>query len=95
MIQGTGLTTSSRFVWKLMHESGIKPCTVNRYHKPITQTEYSQRANLSQLNNDGSILYTDINYIQIINKNWVYLASVFDVKTRKVIAYNIDKYMTD
>ncbi|MHC9532037.1 hypothetical protein ACVPPR_01070 [Dellaglioa sp. L3N] len=95
MIQGTGLTTSSRLVWKLMHESGIKLCTVNRYHKPITQTEYSQRVNLSQLNNDGSILYTDINYIQIINKNWVYLASVFDVKTRKVIAYNIDKYMTD
>lgn len=40
---------------------------VNRHHKLMTQTEYGQKANLAQFNNNGSVLYTDTTYTQLIS----------------------------
>lgn len=94
VIRSLGIKISDRLTWKLMKECGIKSHMNKRYKKPTTQTEYDQRPNLAHLSSNGDVLYTDITYIQLINRKWVYLASVFDAKTRKVVSYSISKNMT-
>lgn len=62
--------------------------------KPKTYTEVAQLPNLIRKMTDWSkVLLTDITYIRVKGK-WVYLASLYNPETRRVIAHKIRAHMT-
>jgi putative transposase len=86
---------SDRFVWQLMNESGIKSRMQKRYNKPTTVNDKDQMPNLiSNLDDMSGVITTDITYIQLADKRWVYMASAYDPENRKVLAYQIADTMT-
>ncbi|MBZ1528079.1 MULTISPECIES: hypothetical protein [Lactobacillales] len=42
----------------------------------------------------SGVLTTDITYIQLTDKTWVYIASAYDPENRKVLSYQIADAMT-
>lgn len=42
----------------------------------------------------SEVVTTDITYIQLINQKWVYLATAYDPKARKVLAWQVGQQMT-
>ncbi|WP_236154655.1 hypothetical protein [Lactobacillus delbrueckii] len=47
------------------------------YKKPTTTTDTPQKPNfMKNLDDLSGVLTTDITYIQLMNRNWVYLATV-------------------
>lgn len=80
---------------KLMRELGIQSRMHKRYNKSKTTVDVAQRPNLIRYLADLSgVWQTDITYIQLTNKEWVYLASVYDPERRRVLGYKISDTMT-
>lgn len=89
------LAISDRFVWQLMSEAGIKSRVQRRYNKPTTVNDKDQMPNLiGNLDYLSGVLTTDITYIQLTDKTWVYMASAYDPENRKVLSYQIAYTMT-
>lgn len=89
------LAISDRFVWQLMSEAGIKSRMQRRYNKPTTVNDKDQMPNLiGNLDYLSGVLTTDITYIQLTDKTWVYMASAYDPENRKVLSYQIAYTMT-
>ncbi|WP_425473522.1 IS3 family transposase [Weissella cibaria] len=89
------MAISERFVWQLMSEAGIKSRMQRRYNKPTTVNDKDQMPNLiGNLDDLSGVLTTDITYIQLTDKTWVYMASAYDPKNRKVLSYQIADTMT-
>jgi putative transposase len=87
---------SNRTVWSVMKELGIQS-NMNRHRstKPRTFTDTPQKPNLMAKFDDLSgIVTTDITYIQLLSKKWIYLATAYDPENRKVLAYKIGSHMT-
>lgn len=85
---------SSQLVYRLMAELGIKSRMVKKRKKPTTFTEYEQRPNLiKNLDDNSGVLLTDITYIPVNNK-WVYLASLYEPESRKVLSHRVSATMT-
>lgn len=85
---------SSQLVYRLMAELGIKSRMVKKRKKPTTFTEYEQRPNLiKNLDDKSGVLLTDITYIPVNNK-WVYLASLYEPESRKVLSHRVSATMT-
>ncbi len=83
-----------KLVYRVMQELGIQSRMVRKISKPKTHTNDAQRPNLiKDLANQSQILVTDITYIPL-QRSWLYLASVYNPTTRRVIAYNIGSEMT-
>lgn len=60
----------------------------------IYQLMCEQRPNLIKTLSDKSkVLLTDITYISV-NQKWVYLASLYNPETRRVVVYKIGEHMT-
>lgn len=56
--------------------------------------DYEQRPNLiKHLTDQTGVLLTDITYIPVKN-DWVYLASIYNPTTRKVVAYKVHEQWT-
>ncbi|WP_270997390.1 IS3 family transposase, partial [Listeria seeligeri] len=88
------LHTSPAFIYGIMRELGIQSRMVKKMQKPKTYTEYEQRPNLIKKQADNTkVLLTDITYIPVHGK-WVYLASLYDPVTRRVVAHKIGSNMT-
>lgn len=88
------LGVSRRLVYQLMCELGIRSRMVKKLNKPKSYVTEVQRPNLVKKNVDQlNVLLTDITYIRVKQK-WVYLASLYNPKTRRVIAHKISEYMT-
>jgi putative transposase len=89
------LAISDRFVWQLMSEAGIKSRMQKRYNKPTTVNDKDQMPNLiAGLDDLSGVITTDITYIQLTDKRWVYMASAYDPENRQVLAYQIADAMT-
>lgn len=89
------MAISDRFVWQLMSESGIRSRMQRRYNKPTTVNDKDQMPNLiCNLDDLSRVLTTDITYIQLTDKTWVYMASAYDPEHRKVLSYQIADTMT-
>ncbi|GJM47975.1 transposase [Weissella soli] len=89
------LAISDRFVWQLVSEAGIKSRMQRRYNKPTTVNDKDQMPNLiGNLDDLSGVLTTDITYIQLTDKTWVYMASAYDPENRKVLSYQIADTMT-
>ncbi|QIL50046.1 IS3 family transposase [Weissella coleopterorum] len=85
---------SQRMVYKQMYALKIRSRMTKRINKPKTHTEYDQRPNLIKgLPDQSNILLTDITYIPVKN-TWVYLASMYNPVTRRVISYKVGSHMT-
>lgn len=85
-----------RLVWELMNEMSLKSRTVRKsYKKPTTTTDTPQKPNLMKnLDDLSGVLTTDITYIQLMNRDWVYLATVYDPEKRRVVSYGLSSEMT-
>ena len=89
------LAISDRFVWQLMSEAGLKSRMQKRYNKPTTVNDKDQMPNLIiNLDDLSGVITTDITYIQLTDKTWVYMASAYDPEDRKVLSYRIADTMT-
>lgn len=89
------MAISDRFVWQLMSEAGIKSRMQRRYNKPTTVNDKDQMPNLiGNMDDLSHVLTTDITYIQLTDKTWVYMASAYDPENRKVLSYQIADTMT-
>ena len=84
-----------RLVWELMNEMSLKSRMVGKsYKKPRTTTDTPQKPNLMKnLDDLSGVLTTDITYIQLMNRNWVYLATVYDPEKRRVVSYGLSSEM--
>ncbi|WPH54182.1 IS3 family transposase [Lacticaseibacillus paracasei] len=87
---------SDRTIWKVMRELGIQSTMYRkRSKKPTTTTDMPQKPNLMRhLADLSEVVTTDITYIQLINQKWVYLATAYDPKARKVLAWQVGQQMT-
>ncbi|ORI73512.1 transposase, partial [Leuconostoc mesenteroides subsp. cremoris] len=85
-----------RLVWELMNEMSLKSRMVRKsYKKPTTTTDTPQKPNLMKnLDELSGVLTTDITYIQLMNRDWVYLATVYDPEKRRVVSYGLSSEMT-
>ena len=73
---------------------GIRSRMVKKLNKPKSYVTEAQRPNLVKKNFDQlNVLLTDITDIRVKQK-WVYLASLYDPKGRRVIAHKVSEYMT-
>jgi len=88
------LGVSRRLVHQLMCELGIRSRMVKKFNKPKSYVTETQRPNLVKKDVDQlKVLLTDITYIQVKQK-WAYLASLYDPRTRRVIAHKVSEHMT-
>lgn len=87
---------SDRTIWQLMRELGLQSTMYHkRPKKPTTTTDTPQKPNLMRhLADLSGVVTTDITYIQLINQTWVYLATAYDPKARKVLAWQVGQRMT-
>ena len=66
-----------------------------RYNKTTTVNDKDQMPNLiANLDDLRGALMTDITYIQLTDKTWVYMAGVCDPENRKVLSHQIADRMT-
>ena len=66
-----------------------------RSKKTTTTTDMPQKLNLMRYLADLSeVVTSDITYIQLINQIWVYLATAYDPKVRKIIGWQVGQQMT-
>jgi len=87
-------SVSSYLIYRIMQHLGIQSRMSKSRKKPKTHTEIEQKPNLIKpLIDNSPVLLTDITYIPVKNR-WVYLASLFDPTTRRVISHKVGEYMT-
>ncbi|WP_139843539.1 IS3 family transposase [Enterococcus sp. 7E2_DIV0204] len=85
---------SRYLIYRLMRELGIHSRMIKKMKKPSTYTDVAKLPNLIRKMNDWSkVLLTDITYIRVKGK-WVYLASLYNPETRRVIAHKVGAHMT-
>ncbi|GAK31816.1 hypothetical protein WOSG25_160310 [Weissella oryzae SG25] len=88
-------TMSNYMALKLMRQLNIRSIMVKRYRKPAAKNNYVQRENIIKKFDDLSGGWsTDITYLQLVNRQWVYLATAYNPETRSVLSYKIGKQMT-
>ncbi|WP_260210245.1 IS3 family transposase [Lactiplantibacillus pentosus] len=49
---------------------------------------------MKKLDDLSGVLATDITYIQLMNREWVYLATIYDPEKRRVVSYGLSPEMT-
>lgn len=77
-----------------MRELGIQSRMIKKLKKPKSYTEIDQFPNLIRKMSDWSkVLLTDSTYIPMRGK-WIYLASLYQPETLRVIAYKVGANMT-
>lgn len=64
-----------------------------RFNKPTTTVEHKQRPNLIRHLPETNAWRMDITYLKLSNGQWVYLASVLELQTRKILAHQISATM--
>lgn len=93
-----GVKGSERTVSRIMTKNDWKSCTVKKYkattnskHKhPVSENILYRQFKASKPN---QLWVTDITYIPT-NEGWLYLASVMDLYSRKIVGWAMDKTMT-
>lgn len=93
-----GWTVSSKTVAVLMKEMGLRSITVKK-HKATTNSKHNQPVYANVLNRQFNVIapnkvwVTDITYIATL-QGWVYLASVMDLFSRKIVGWSLGSRMT-
>ncbi len=92
-----GIKVSERTVSRIMTKKQWKSCTVKKYkattnskhQHPVSENVLNRRFKASKPN---QLWVTDITYIPT-NEGWLYLASVMDLYSRKIVGWAMDKTM--
>lgn len=97
LLRKEGLTTAQRTVSKYMKELGIKSIVVRKF-KPQSKKRadigYENELNqVFKTDRPNKAWVTDITYIWTKKDKWVYLASVMDLFSRKIVGYEVSKKM--
>lgn len=93
-----GVTVSERTVSRIMTKNQWKSCTVKKY-KATTNSKHKHPVSENVLNRQfkatlpNQYWVTDITYIPT-NEGWLYLATVMDLFSRKIVGWAMDKTMT-
>lgn len=93
-----GVPVSERTVSRIMTENNWKSCTVKKYkattnsrhNHPVSDNVLDRQFKVDQPNQSW---VGDITYIPT-NEGWLYLASVMDLYSRKIVGWSMDKTMT-
>lgn len=98
-LEKRGFGVSSRTVQRIMKEQGIKSRTVKKFKVQTTDSDHNLRIypNLVdqqfKKNSPGEVWVADITYIWT-SEGWVYLASIMDLFSRKIIGFNMGSRIT-
>lgn len=93
-----GVSISERTVTRIMKENGIQSRTVKKY-KATTNSKHSLPVQENVLNREFAASkpnekwVTDITYIST-SEGWLYLASVMDLYSRKIVGWHMSERMT-
>ncbi|SEO33240.1 Transposase InsO and inactivated derivatives [Amphibacillus marinus] len=93
-----GIKVSERTVSRIMTKNQWKSCTVKKY-KAITHAKHQLPVYENVLDRQFKVSkpneawVTDITYIPT-HEGWLYLASVMDLYSRKIVSWAMDKTMT-
>jgi transposase InsO family protein len=93
-----GIAVSTKTVARLMKTMGLRSRTVRKY-KATTNSNHSQPVYDNVLNREFNVAapnrawVTDITYIST-EQGWVYLASVMDLFSRKIVGWSQGGHMT-
>ncbi|MGI6684442.1 MAG: IS3 family transposase [Bacillota bacterium] len=93
-----GVKVSGRTVSRIMTKNQWKSCTVKKYkattnskhQHPVSENVLDRQFKASKPN---QLWVTDITYIPT-NEGWLYLATVMDLYSRKIVGWAMDKTMT-
>ena len=98
VLQNKGVRVHQKRVSRLMKEHGIRSKTVRKY-KQTTNSKHSMPVSENLLNQEFSASHpnqkwvTDITYCRT-EEGWLYLASVLDLCTRKIVGWQVSSRMT-
>jgi putative transposase len=93
-----GVQVSEKTVARIMKELGLKSRTVKKY-KATTNSKHNLPVAENVLNQQftaerpNQVWMTDITYIHT-DEGWLYLASVMDLYSRKIVGFSMDERMT-
>ena len=93
-----GYKVSEKYVGNIMRENGLKAHYIKPYTTTTRDCDFSSRLH-NVLNRDfspvkpNSAWCTDITYIWTQDEGFVYLTSVMDIYSRKIIAWKLSKTM--
>ena len=91
-----GITVGLKLVQKLMHEQGIKSVVNKKFKPERNKSDHLSRENLvvSEPTAMNQVWSTDITYIHTQAQGWVYLSTIMDRYSKKIIAWDISQRMT-
>ncbi len=98
VLKQQGVETSQKTVARIMKELGLKSRTVKK-HKATTNSKHNLPVAENVLNQQftaekpNQVWMADITYIPT-DEGWLYLASLEDLCTRKIVGFHMDERMT-
>ncbi|GAX91121.1 transposase [Effusibacillus lacus] len=98
VLRSEGEKVSQKTVARIMKELGLRSRTVKKY-KATTNSNHSLPVQENKLNQQfvaeapNQVWMADITYIPT-DEGWLYLASIMDLYTRKIVGWYADKQMT-
>jgi putative transposase len=98
LLRKEGMVVSQKTVARLMKTNDLRSRTVKKY-KATTNSKHSHPVHENTLNQQflvekpNQIWVTDITYIPT-REGWLYLASVMDLYSRKIVGWHVDSQMT-
>lgn len=99
VLRSEGLSISDKTVGKYMRTLGIQSIvyeTFKKRHSTLTDNEKKKIINLIKdldITKPNQVWTTDITYIKTSKDGWVYLSSIMDLYSRKIIAWNVGHNM--
>lgn len=99
LLQSEGWTVSERLVGKLMQENNLRSCVSKKFKVTTTDSNHSSPIAPNVLNQQfkttapNKIWVTDITYVPC-REGRLYLASVMDLYTRKIVGWRLSDRMT-
>lgn len=94
-----GIQTTERTVSRIMKENHLRSCTVKKFKVQTTDSSHSMPISPNILNQQfktnspNKVWVTDITYIRT-RQGMMYLASVLDLYTRKIVGWKLGNRMT-
>jgi putative transposase len=98
VLQAEQVKISQKTVARLMRECGLRSRTVKKY-KATTNSKHSLPVHENKLNQQfvaeapNQVWMADITYVPT-KEGWLYVASIMDLYTRKIVGWQADERMT-
>jgi transposase InsO family protein len=99
LLRKEGWNVSERLVGKIMSENGLRSCVSKKFRVTTTDSNHDQPIAPNELNQNfktdapNKIWVTDITYVPC-REGRLYLASVMDLYTRKIVGWKLADRMT-